>query len=81
MADTREFSLHIVFIGVICQNIEESQQADQENQQQIKMSAQLQKKEAFLVKQRSDMKELLARSVSSFQRLTYFSSMYNYSTA
>ncbi|KAJ3362317.1 Cation channel sperm-associated protein 3 [Allomyces arbusculus] len=51
-----------MFIGVICENIDEASEADRESQLRIKLLAQQQKKDAFRVKQRNDMRELLART-------------------
>ncbi|KAI9224288.1 Ion transport protein-domain-containing protein [Blastocladiella britannica] len=51
-----------MFIGVICENIEEATEADQANQLRLKLSAQREKKEAFRDKQRNDMRQLIART-------------------
>ncbi|KAI9183891.1 Cation channel sperm-associated protein 3 [Blastocladiella emersonii ATCC 22665] len=59
-----------MFIGVICENIEEASEADRANQLRIRLDAQREKKEAFRDKQRNDMRELLARTdLSSNQNM------------
>ncbi|ORZ30665.1 Ion transport protein-domain-containing protein [Catenaria anguillulae PL171] len=59
-----------MFIGVICENIEEASEADRANQLRIRLAAQREKKEAFRDKQRNDMRELLARTdLSSNQNM------------
>ncbi|KAI9140113.1 Ion transport protein-domain-containing protein [Paraphysoderma sedebokerense] len=50
-----------LFIGVICQNIDEATEADRAGQLRVKIEAQRVKKEMLRVKQKNDMNQLLAK--------------------
>ncbi|KAI8801434.1 Ion transport protein-domain-containing protein [Cladochytrium replicatum] len=62
------FIISNLFIGVICENLEEATEADRAFQQERRNAAKAQKREIFLRKQHRDMVQLLAVRKSDQQR-------------
>ncbi|KAJ3153714.1 hypothetical protein HK101_001719 [Irineochytrium annulatum] len=66
------FIIANLFIGVICQNIDDATEADRQAQREKKREAKLLKRELFLRKQRKDMSQLVAQTANqnrNFQEL------------